>query len=187
MEEIVNFDCEISVIGCRFENKKTLLYPPSKNIHKNHILDLTIHPSGISGKAIDKAINYTRNLLHELDYVGVLGVEFFVKGNEILGNEFAPRPHNSGHFTLDGANFSQFDLQLFTLTGLIDDINLETVPTVMKNIVGGDFFKDKLNYYKYLHDPKFKIHIYQKKDILPGRKLGHINYRGIYSDSLYSF
>ena len=75
-------------------------------------------------------------LLEELDYIGVLGIEFFVKGAEILGNEFAPRPHNSGHYTIDGANYSQFDLQLFTLTGLTDDINIETTPTVMKNKIG---------------------------------------------------
>jgi 5-(carboxyamino)imidazole ribonucleotide synthase len=187
LEEIVPFDLEISVIGARFYNGKMFIYPPSKNIHVNHILDETIHPASISGKLLKEAEDLTKNLLEKLNYIGVLGVEFFVKGELLIGNEFAPRPHNSGHFTIDGANYSQFDLQLFALTGIIEDLNLETHPTVMKNIIGEPFFNDKDLYPYYLKNPNYKIHLYQKKEILPGRKLGHINYLGEYKDKLFLF
>lgn len=187
LEEVVPFDLEISVIGCRFQNGKMFIYPASKNIHINHILDESIHPAHIDSELLEKAQSYTKTLLEKLNYVGVLGIEFFVKGDQLIGNEFAPRPHNSGHFSLDGANFSQFDLQVLALTGIVENLDLKSEPTVMKNIVGESFFKDKELYPLYLKDGNYKIHLYQKKEILPGRKMGHINYKGQYRKDLFLF
>ncbi len=187
LEEVVPFDLEISVIGCRFQNGMMFIYPASKNIHVNHILDVSIHPAQIDFRLLEKAESYAKLLLSKLNYVGVLGIEFFVKGEELIGNEFAPRPHNSGHFTLDGANFSQFDLQILALTGIVESLDLKSEPTVMKNIVGEPFFKEKQLYSQYIKDGNFKIHLYQKKEILSGRKMGHINYKGQYREDLFLF
>lgn len=187
LEEVINFDYEISVIGGRFFNGNTILYSPSLNIHKNHILDVTIHPAGVAQHIIEKSLKFTKLLMDSLNYVGVLGLEFFVRGDELYGNEFAPRPHNSGHYTLDGSNYSQFEVQLLCLTNLVNSIDIKTQSTVMKNIVGVEFFKNKDNYKFYTENSNYKLHLYQKNEILPGRKLGHINYLGDYTEDLFSF
>ncbi len=187
LEEVVNFDLEISVIGARFLNGKIVTYPASKNIHKNHILDITIHPAEISEKLMREALEHTRNLLQKLDYIGVLGLEFFVKDGILLGNEFAPRPHNSGHYTMDSANYSQFDLQVFCLTGIIEDLKITTTPAVMKNMVGEEFFKDKETIKRIIENGNYNLHLYQKKEVLEGRKMGHINFKGYFRDELFSF
>ena len=187
LEEVVEFDLEVSVIGARFSNGKILTYPPSKNIHKNHILDLTIHPANISDKLKKEAEEHTKNLLEKIDYVGVLGLEFFVKDDLLLGNEFAPRPHNSGHYTIDAANFSQFDLQVLCLSGIVDELSLNTIPSVMKNMVGDEFFKDKDTIKKLIEKSDYSIHLYQKKEVLSGRKMGHINYKGDFNENLFLF
>ena len=187
LEEEVPFDIEISVIGARFANGKIVTYPASKNIHKNHILDLTIHPANISDKLKKEAEEHTKNLLEKIDYIGVLGLEFFLKDDLLLGNEFAPRPHNSGHFTMDSANFSQFDLQVLCLTGIVDDLSLKTYPSVMKNMVGDEFFKHKETLKKLIENSEYYIHLYQKKEVISGRKMGHINYLGEFKDNLFLF
>lgn len=187
LEEVFPFDFEVSVIGGRMRNGFIALYPPSKNIHKHNILDITIHPADLNDSIREKVEFFTRELLEKLEYVGVLGLEFFVKDEKVLANEFAPRPHNSGHYTLDGANFSQFEIQLFALTGIVEKFDLKTESTIMKNIVGKEFFLNKNNFTYFASNPNYKLHMYQKEEILEGRKLGHINFKGEYNPDLFNF
>ncbi|MCE9501725.1 MAG: 5-(carboxyamino)imidazole ribonucleotide synthase [Leptospira sp.] len=176
IEEIIPFEKEISVIGARFLNGSTAMFKPSENIHTNHILDFSIYPARIEKEIITKAMKSTEILMDGLNYVGVLGFEFFIKKGELICNEFAPRPHNSGHFSMDAANLSQFDLQLRTLCNIPIDKSLESVPCIMKNIMGEHFLKDMNSSAKRLADPDFRLHLYQKDIPKKGRKMGHWNY-----------
>jgi 5-(carboxyamino)imidazole ribonucleotide synthase len=175
IEKIIPFDKEISVIGARFDSGKMLIYPASENIHRNHILDYTIHPASIDSSLLEKAKLYTQILLEKLDYVGVLGLELFVKENELICNEFAPRPHNSGHYTMNASLYSQFDLQLFALTNIELEVDsIATKNSIMKNIIGFD----AENYLHLLTKPDLFYHDYQKSEPKMGRKMGHWNYIG---------
>jgi 5-(carboxyamino)imidazole ribonucleotide synthase len=179
IEDIVNFSCEISVVACRFESGKILFYPPSENIHKNHILDFSIHPTNVKQETRIKAIEATKTLLNSLDYIGVLALEFFVAGEDVICNEFAPRPHNSGHFSMDASDISQFELQLLTLCNL--EPNRESIETrncVMKNIIGFDLYEKEEAFKTFLKDKDYKLHLYQKSEAKTGRKMGHWNYLG---------
>lgn len=179
LEEIVNFNCEISVVACRFSSGKILYYAPSENIHKNHILDFTIHPAKIDFQLQDKAISATKVLLSALNYVGVLALEFFVFDDHVICNEFAPRPHNSGHFSMEASRLSQFELQLLTLCNLEPEVNvIQSVPCIMKNIIGFDFEGNEERYLSRLKSYDYKLHLYQKKEAKLGRKMGHWNYLG---------
>lgn len=179
IEDVVDFTCEISVVACRFRSGKILFYPPSENIHKNHILDFTIHPARVENIIQKKAIEATQILLDSLQYVGVLALEFFVSKDDVLCNEFAPRPHNSGHFTMDASRLSQFELQLLTLCDLELDLDkLETVPCIMKNIIGFDFEEKSESFYSFLKSHEYRLHLYQKSEAKIGRKMGHWNYLG---------
>lgn len=179
IEKIVEFSCEISIVACRFESGKILFLPPSENTHKNHILDVSIHPARVSEKIKQSAIESVKTLLRELNYVGVLALEFFVRGDNLICNEFAPRPHNSGHFSMDAAIYSQFELQLLALANLEPEINeIETKPCIMKNIIGFDFLQNESKSIERLKESNFKLHLYQKDEPKQGRKMGHWNYIG---------
>ena len=177
-EEIIEFDMEISVIAGRFADGSTVIYPPSQNIHKNGILDITIHPAPVSAALRKKAEEAAARLMDKLKYQGVLGLELFVRGTGIIANEFAPRPHNSGHYTMDAANFSQFDLQLNTLCNIPLTRDVVTVPSQMKNILGEDYKRCVKASAQRLQDPDCKLHLYGKAEPRKGRKMGHWNYVG---------
>jgi 5-(carboxyamino)imidazole ribonucleotide synthase len=114
-----------------------------------------------------------------LDYVGVLALEFFVSNDNVICNEFAPRPHNSGHFSMDACHISQFELQLLTLCNLeISLEKLETIPCIMKNIIGFDFSEKESSYVNFLSSDEYRLHLYQKDQPKIGRKMGHWNYLG---------
>ncbi len=179
IEKIVDFSCEISIVAGRFDSGKILYYLPSENSHKNHILDISIHPASINHELTEAAIQAVKNLLSSLNYVGVLALEFFVKETQLICNEFAPRPHNSGHFSMDASNFSQFEMQLHTLTNLEPDMEeIKTNPCVMKNIIGFDFMDLKETSIERLKKSEYKLHLYQKEEPKKGRKMGHWNYLG---------
>lgn len=185
LEKIISFEKEISVIVARFLDGSVYCYPPSENIHTNHILDISIHPAEIPNNIKNLAMEYATTLVQKLNYVGVLGLEMFWTGEKLLCNEFAPRPHNSGHYTLDGANFSQFDLQVRTLLNVKPLEPLITFPTVMKNIIGVNFFKNENLKENYIANPLYKLYLYQKQEAKPGRKMGHINFKGSFLDSKF--
>ncbi len=171
LESFVDFSCEISVIVARGANGAWATYPPVENQHVNHILDTTIAPARIQAETAMRAEAIARHVAEKLDLVGVLAVEMFVtEGGDLLVNEIAPRPHNSGHWTIDTCFTSQFEQLVRALCGLPLGSVEHHSDAVMKNLLGSDVekWRDALN------DPLAKVHLYGKTEIQPGRKMGHV-------------
>jgi 5-(carboxyamino)imidazole ribonucleotide synthase len=170
-EAFVDFRLEISVIVARGLDGRTLAYPAVENRHKNHILDETIAPAPIEPALADEAARIALDLAARLDLVGLLAVEMFVTGDgRLLVNEMAPRPHNSGHWTIDACLTSQFEQCVRTVCGLPLGSVERHSDAVMKNLIGGeaDAWLD------ILKDPDAKLHLYGKAEARPGRKMGHV-------------
>ena len=169
-EELIHFDYEISVVASRdvFGNIVTLPIPVNK--HVNGILHTSTITNDIPIMIQEKAINFTKRIISNLDYIGTLAVEFFVRGSDVLFNEFAPRPHNSGHYSIEGCTTSQFKNHILAITGE-EVITSELVnPTVMLNVLG-----QNKSYYE--HASIFKhcdAHDYYKDSNKHNRKIGHI-------------
>jgi 5-(carboxyamino)imidazole ribonucleotide synthase len=171
LESFVDFACEISVIVARGANGAWGTYPPVENQHVDHVLDTTIAPARIPADTAVRAEAIARHVAEKLDLVGVLAVEMFVtEGGAILVNEIAPRPHNSGHWTIDACFTSQFEQLVRAICGLPLGLVEHHSDAVMKNLLGGDVasWRDALN------DPLAKLHLYGKTEIQPGRKMGHV-------------
>ena len=169
---------EISTICARTVDGKTATFPPSENIHRNHILDVSIVPARIEQSVIDNARLLAADIAEQLDVVGLISVEMFVtKENEILVNELAPRPHNSGHYTMDGCDTSQFEQLVRVLAGMpIAEPKLHS-PTVMVNLLG-EVWEDtdgNPDWERVLELPGVSLHLYGKSEARVGRKMGHIN------------
>ncbi len=171
LEAFVDFACEISVIVARSANGAWATYPPVENQHVNHVLDTTIAPARIPAETAMRAEAIARHVAETLDLVGVLAVEMFVtEGGAILVNEIAPRPHNSGHWTIDACYTSQFEQLVRAICGLPLGSVERHSDAVMKNLLGGDV----ANWRDALNDPLAKLHLYGKTEIQPGRKMGHV-------------
>lgn len=172
LEQFVAFDFEISVIGARGQDGAFAAYAPGRNVHKNHILHETFVPAGIDQALADKAVDVSRQIAASLDYVGVMGVEFFVcdRGDRLLVNEIAPRVHNSGHWTLDGAAASQFEQHIRAIAGWPLRSPARHSDAVMTNLVG-DAFHD---WPKWAADAQVAVHLYGKPEVREGRKMGHV-------------
>ncbi len=171
LEGFVDFAMEISVIVARGAGGECETYVPVENRHKNHILDETHVPAPISPVLAKEAEAVAVRIAQGLDLRGLLAVEMFVtKDGRILVNELAPRPHNSGHWTLDACVTSQFEQHIRAVCGLPLGSTRRLCDAVMKNLIG-DEAKD---WEKYLREPNAKLHLYGKKDIRPGRKMGHV-------------
>ena len=171
LEKILDFEKEISVIVCR-KNKKVEAYPVVENIHKNSILRETIYPANLSKEVSNKALKMAIQIADELDLHGILAVEMFLmKDQSIIVNELAPRPHNSGHWTLDYCEVSQFQNLINTIF-----LNSPKYPSPhasckMINVIGDEFLsKEKLK-------KKFKFYDYFKKEIKSSRKMGHYTFK----------
>lgn len=171
LEKFCPFDSEISVIIARSIFGEISCYEPLTNIHKNGVLDESIYPAKISENLKIKAQEIAGKIAQELDLVGILAVEFFVIGEELLVNELAPRPHNSGHFSMDGAITSQFEQFIRAITGLPLGSSKFHSHGRMKNLIG----KEVLNLEKFYQNPHAKIHLYGKSEVKEGRKMGHVN------------
>jgi 5-(carboxyamino)imidazole ribonucleotide synthase len=175
LEGLVRFDSEISVVLARGFDGATAAFPPAENRHVDSILDLSIVPAGLPDAVQNEALAEACRLAAALDYVGVMAVEFFVVGDTLAVNEIAPRPHNSGHYTLDACATSQFEQQVRALAGLpLGDARLLS-PVTMKNLLGDDWPPD---WATLLADPGAKLHLYGKTAARPGRKMGHVNVLG---------
>jgi 5-(carboxyamino)imidazole ribonucleotide synthase len=171
LESFVDFACEISVIVARGANGAWATYPPVENQHINHILDTTIAPARVPPETTMRAEAIARHVAEKLDLVGVLAVEMFVtQAGDVLVNEIAPRPHNSGHWTIDACVTSQFEQLVRALCGLPLGSVEHHSDAVMKNLLGSDVdkWRDALN------DPLAKLHLYGKTEVQPGRKMGHV-------------
>jgi len=176
LEKLIAFEKEISVIGARGQDGKVALYQPVENRHVNQILDLTIAPAELSEELKMKAYGLCEKVLAAFDYVGVLAVEMFVTADEdILVNEIAPRPHNSGHYSIDACYSNQFEQQLRAVTGMPLGSTEQHSSAVMLNLLG-DIWKNGTSpdWSKVHAHESAKLHLYGKKSARPGRKMGHI-------------
>jgi len=171
LEEFCPFDSEISTVVARSKKGKIKTFDPLTNIHKNGILNKSIYPAKISDGLKLKARNAAKKIAEKLDLVGVLAVEFFVIGENLFVNELAPRPHNSGHFSMDAAVTSQFEQLIRAISGLELGSPEFHSQGFMKNLIG-DEVKDLEKFYK---NPRAKIHLYGKDKVAVGRKMGHVN------------
>ncbi len=176
LEKFANFDQEISVIVARNVNGEIACYQPLTNIHKNGILHQSIYPAKVSDKTAENAVEIAKKIVTKLDLIGLLAVEFFVLKNsttnsDLLVNELAPRPHNSGHFSMDANNTNQFEQLVRAITNMpLGNVDFHS-QGYMQNLVGEDVLKME----KYLNNSQNKLHLYGKNKIVAGRKMGHIN------------
>ena len=181
LEPFVPFHKEISVIVARdgrMDPPKKMFFPVAENIHKSGILDMTIAPARISGRIAERAKKAAGLIADALDVTGLLAVEMFLTENgEVLVNELAPRPHNSGHFTLDACRTSQFEQLTRILAGFpMGDVQQHS-PAVMVNLMGElwlDHKQGEPNWAKALSYPGVSLHLYGKAEPRKGRKMGHI-------------
>jgi 5-(carboxyamino)imidazole ribonucleotide synthase len=171
LEKFCPFDSEISVMVASSLNNEIKAYEPLTNIHKNAILDESHYPAKISDNLKIKAQKLAEKIAKELNLVGILAVEMFVIGDELLVNELAPRPHNSGHFSMDAAITSQFEQLIRAIVGLnLGQIKFHS-SGYMKNLIGDEVN----NLEEFRKNPNAKIHLYGKLESNSGRKMGHVN------------
>lgn len=177
LEKMVDLRGEISVIVCRLDNDHVRTFDPAENIHENGILAYSIVPARLSSDIQQQAQQMARRLADELDYVGVLAVEMFVVGDthELVVNEMAPRPHNSGHHTIDACAASQFQQQVRLMCHLPPADTRLLSSCCMANILGDVWGEDgsEPQWLALQSDTASFLHLYGKKAARPGRKMGH--------------
>jgi 5-(carboxyamino)imidazole ribonucleotide synthase len=179
IERVVDFSHEISVIAARGLDGEFAHYGAVENVHRNHILDLTVSPARLPDAITSDAVRLAHRVLDDLGYVGVLGVEFFVtRDGRVLVNEIAPRPHNSGHFTIDACVTSQFEQQVRAICGLSLGDPAQIKPAAMVNLLGDLWVDGEPDWAAALALPDVKLHLYGKSDPRVGRKMGHITALG---------
>ena len=175
LEGFVKLECEVSVVLARDDAGQCALFPVAENQHAHGILDLSIVPARVSDALSEQAREMAQSVTHQLNYVGIMAVEFFVADGALLINEVAPRPHNSGHYTLDACVTDQFEQQVRVLCGLpLGDSRLLS-PVVMLNILGDRWNNGMPHWEALLTQPNIKLHLYGKAIARPGRKMGHCN------------
>ncbi len=173
LEGFIDFSMEISVIVARDIKGNIACYCPVKNTHKNHILAETIAPAPIPRQVASAAEDIATRIAKGLDLTGLLAIEMFVtKDDKILVNEIAPRPHNSGHWTMDAAVTSQFEQVIRAVCGLPLGNPNRLCDARMVNLIGNDVD----DWQKYLSHPDAKLHLYGKKEVKSGRKMGHVTF-----------
>lgn len=171
VEGFVEFTSEISVIVARGPDGETAAYVPVENRHVDHILDTTIVPAPIAREVAEKARAIAKRAIEGLDLVGLLAVEMFVTGDgRVLVNELAPRPHNSGHWTIDACATSQFEQAVRAVCGLPLGAPERHSDAEMKNLLGNEVNR----WPDLLAEPGACLHLYGKADARPGRKMGHV-------------
>lgn len=179
LEQRIALDREFSVVLARGQQGQVTAFPVAENVHINGILHSTVVPATVSSDQSATAVKMATQIAQGLDYVGTLAVEFFLSEQaEIIVNEIAPRPHNSGHYTLDACRTSQFEQQVRMLCGLpAGDCRL-TSPVVMINLLGDVWGNSQPDWATLLQTPAAKLHLYGKKEARQGRKMGHFNLLG---------
>jgi len=175
LEKWIPFEAELSVVCARGLNGEVVPFPCSENIHENHILDLSIVPARFAPEIAQRAEKIAAAIAESLDVVGLIAVEFFLtRDGELLVNELAPRPHNSGHFSFDACVTSQFEQQLRAVCGLPLGSPELLRPVVMWNILGDLWKNGEPDWSVVLREPRAKLHLYGKSEARPGRKMGHV-------------
>ena len=172
LEAFVNFACEISVIVARDQYGTMVAFDAVENRHRHHVLDITLAPARISAHLAADAADIALDLAHSLGLVGVLAVEMFIdRDGRVLVNELAPRPHNSGHWTIEACPASQFEMHVRAVAGLPLPPATRHSDAVMKNLIGPE---DVALWPRILATPGLIPHLYGKREARPGRKMGHV-------------
>ena len=171
LEGFVDFSHEVSVIAARGQQGDIACYDPGENVHVDGILRSTTVPANLSTRQRTDAVLLAAQILNELEYVGVMGVELFVTPDGLVINEFAPRVHNSGHWTQQGCTIDQFEQHIRAITGWPLGDGKRHSNVVMENLIGNDM--DRLG--QIAKDGQTAIHLYGKSETRAGRKMGHIN------------
>lgn len=189
LEKMLDLRSEISVIVCRLDSAHTACFAPIENQHQNGILAYSLVPARLPERVQQQAQAVAQRLADTLDYVGVLAVELFVVGDDaqLVVNEMAPRPHNSGHHTLDACASSQFQQQIRLMCGLPPaDITLLS-PCCMANILGNVWpGRGEPDWAAILQHPKAHLHLYGKHEARPGRKMGHFTQLAEHTDAAFA-
>lgn len=168
VEQGINFSGEVSLVGARGQDGTTVFYPLTHNLHQDGILRTSVAFPQADAAQQQQAEAMLSAIMHELKYVGVMAMECFITPEGLLINELAPRVHNSGHWTQNGASISQFELHLRAVLGLALPKPVVFAPSVMVNLIGTDVNAD------WLQQPLVHLHWYDK-EVRPGRKVGHLN------------
>ncbi len=181
VEQRINLAAELSVMVARGQDGSTVTYDPAENEHRDHILDVSIVPARLPQALLDEARTIATKVTQALGYTGVIGVEFFLdQQGKLLVNEMAPRPHNSGHHTLDACECSQFEQQLRVICDLPLGSTRLIKPAVMWNLLG-DLWPGETtapDWTPILNTPGAKLHLYGKSHAKPRRKMGHVTFMG---------
>ena len=171
LEEFINFSSEFSVIGSRSKDGQISCFDPGENVHKDGILRTTTVPAHLTNQQKTEAVLITAKILETLKYVGVIGIEFFLEKNSLVINEFAPRVHNSGHWTQNGCTVDQFEQHIRAITGWKLGNAERHSDVIMENLIGDEIYKTN----QLVEDGSIALHLYGKADVNPGRKMGHFN------------
>ncbi len=186
LEGFVDFSHEVSVIAARGAGGEISAYDPGENLHVDGILATTTVPARLSRQQHDDAILLAANILKELDYIGVIGVELFVTPDGLTVNEIAPRVHNSGHWTQDGCVTDQFEQHIRAIVGWPLGDGTRIADVTMENLIGTEVERTG----EIARDPTAALHLYGKAETRPGRKMGHVNRvraRGRGADTPFTF
>jgi len=175
LEALIDFETELSVVVARGQDGSLVTYGPIANLHDRHILDVSSMPALLEQAVADEALEIARTVAVALDLVGVLCVEMFLtRSGRLLVNEIAPRPHNSGHLTIDACATCQFEQQVRSICGLPLGSPEQHRPAAMANLLGGLWQPAPPAWERALAQPEVKLHLYGKVDPRPGRKMGHL-------------
>jgi 5-(carboxyamino)imidazole ribonucleotide synthase len=175
LEKQIDFALEISVVAARGVGGEVVHYGVIENSHERHILDCSVAPAQVAPAVARRAVEMAESLLVELDVIGVLCVEFFLTGeDELYINELAPRPHNSGHLTIDACTTSQFEQQLRAVAGLPLGATSLRSPAAMVNLLGDLWQRGEPDWRSACAFPNVKLHLYGKHEPRTGRKMGHL-------------
>lgn len=175
VEQWIEHTGEFSCICARRADGTSRMFPMARNAHRNHILAESTVPCGLPSQIEAEGQRITRKIAEELDVVGLITVEFFLApDNTLLVNELAPRPHNSGHYSIDACITSQFEQHIRAVCGLpLGDPSLHT-PAKMINLLGDRWSEGEPDWEEMLKNSKSKLHLYDKGEARPGRKMGHV-------------
>jgi len=174
LEELLALEKEVSVVLARTASGAVAVFPVVENTHARGILDVSIAPARVPEPLAREAVALASSLAEALRYVGVLAVEMFVVGGKLLLNEIAPRPHNSGHYTIDACRTSQFEQQVRVLCDLPLGDPSQHTPAVMVNLLGDIWRGGEPKWEAVLRHPEAHLHLYGKREVRPGRKMGHV-------------
>lgn len=176
LEERLALETEVSVVLARGADGLVEAFPVGENRHRDGILETTVVPAGVPERVAREARELAIQVAERLNYVGVLGVEMFVaQGGKLFVNEIAPRPHNSGHYTMDACSVDQFEQQLRALCGIPLDRPRLLSPVAMINLLGDLWQDGEPRWAEALRHPGVRLHLYGKAEPRPGRKMGHLN------------